>query len=236
MNEALRNIQKSVLKIVSGIRGHSFALAGGSALEMFYLKHRFSRDLDFFTRHFNESEIDKITVELKKKLRCPVSKEGEFITRQHARVMFYMVAAKGLERPLKIDFVEDVLTPNPRIKKFKGLSVYESKEIYYHKIFSIAGSYQDTDATGKIIFTGRDEPRDAVDVYYLSRKVQLLHEFLEGIPSLQQRMFVTWTRAYSRMDMKLAVLDLDIYDKKFNVRKMIKHVDDEVEKFIRGVL
>jgi len=221
---------------MTDIDGHSFALAGGSALEMFYLNHRFSRDLDFFTRRYNGNEIEEIVGLLKKKLGYPVSKDIEIMTPHHARAVFYMLDALGLERPLKIDFIEEVLVSNPRVNMFKGLPVYRVEDIYYHKIFTIAGIRDATNGAGKYIFTGRDEPRDALDIYYLSRKVRPLHEFLEEIPDLQQRMFVAWARTYSRMDMKLGVLDLDIYDKKFDVREMIKHIDDEVEEFMRGIL
>ena len=47
MDKALRKVQLKILKVFSQF-GETFALSDGSALELFYLKHRFSKDLDFF--------------------------------------------------------------------------------------------------------------------------------------------------------------------------------------------
>lgn len=53
--------QKKVLKAVAEEDYFSkrYYLAGGTALSEFYLKHRFSEDLDFFTE---KSEVNKIPV------------------------------------------------------------------------------------------------------------------------------------------------------------------------------
>lgn len=236
MDARLKEIQSQVLQVITGIDNHSFALAGGTALERYYLKHRFSRDLDFFTKSFDLIEIERIVKTIGRELNCPILKDAEFLTELHAKVIFYMLERDDLERPLKIDFVEDVISPSPRIKIFKGLPVYAAEEIYYQKIFAIAGTHEEIDITGRSIFTGRNKARDAVDVYYLSRKIQPLHIYLKEFPRSQQRMFVRWARTYSRMDMKLAVLDLDLYDRKFDVRKMIKYIDDEIDKFIREII
>ena len=68
MDNGIREIQQKVLQSMADIDGHLFALAGGSALEIFYLNHRFSRDLDFFTRRYDGNEIEEIVGLLKKKL------------------------------------------------------------------------------------------------------------------------------------------------------------------------
>ena len=46
MDKKLRKAQLEILRIFS-LRAGSFALAGGTALELYYLHHRFSVDLDF---------------------------------------------------------------------------------------------------------------------------------------------------------------------------------------------
>lgn len=50
MDRAIRKAQKDVLKVFAG-KAKDFALAGGTALELYYLHHRFSADLDFFRRN-----------------------------------------------------------------------------------------------------------------------------------------------------------------------------------------
>jgi predicted nucleotidyltransferase component of viral defense system len=236
MDARLKVLQSRVLRVFAAIDKHSFALAGGTALERYYFKHRFSRDLDFFTKRFDLTEIERITGIISRELNCQISKDAEFFTDLHAQVIFYMLKCEDMERPLKIDFVEDVVSSSPRIITFKDLPVYAAEEIYYQKIFTIAGTHEATDITGRSIFTGRNKARDAVDLYYLSRKIKPLHLYLKEFPRAQQRMFVRWARTYSRMDMKLAVLDLDIYDRKFDVRKMIKYIDDEIDQFIGEII
>ena len=47
MNELIRQKQLEILKIFHKA-SKNFVLAGGTALELYYLQHRFSKDLDFF--------------------------------------------------------------------------------------------------------------------------------------------------------------------------------------------
>ena len=106
MDLKIRKAQKKVLEAFSK-KTKSFALCGGTALELYYLKHRFSADLDFFSPKYNLAEIDKLVLEFKKCGSGKIKLEAEFIADGHARVRFYMVPIKGLDRPLKIDFVEE---------------------------------------------------------------------------------------------------------------------------------
>jgi len=50
MDEIVRRIQLKVLQEFSKL-SKTFALSGGTALELFYLGHRFSKDLDFFLQN-----------------------------------------------------------------------------------------------------------------------------------------------------------------------------------------
>ena len=52
--EILNKLQKSILKIFPGVKNNEkFYLTGGPALAMFFLKHRLSEDLEFFTAEEN---------------------------------------------------------------------------------------------------------------------------------------------------------------------------------------
>lgn len=75
-----------------------------------------------------------------------------------------------------------------------------------------------------------------LDFFYISMKIFPLHEFLKNVPREQQRGIIQWYRSYSRQEFKLGVLDLDIYDRKFNVTFMIKHLDNEIKKFMDELL
>jgi hypothetical protein len=47
---------------------------------------------------------------------------------------------------------------------------------------------------------------------------------------------IQWYRSYSRQDVKLGMLDLDIYDKKIDIAKMINYLDAEIKQFVDEVL
>jgi len=232
----LREIQKQVLRAIARIKDHPFALVGGSALEIYYLHHRFSRDLDFFARDFTIKRVEQLLSEIKKSIPCTIEKGSRFLTERKAQVAYYLLNAVGLKDPLDLHFVEDVILKHPRIVMCEGLPVYSVEDIYYLKILAVSGLHAELDAIGRIKPTGRNAPRDAVDIYYLSRKIRPLHLFLQKVPRYQQHMFIRWARTYSRLDMKLHVLDLEVYDPHFDVRDMIKHMDDEINQFMKGVL
>lgn len=236
MDRAIRKTQLQVLNIFSKT-AKDFALSGGTALELYYLKHRFSADLDFFSPKYNPKEIADIVSSIKENFgKTNVKLETEFTAPNRAQVKFFTISAKGLKRPLKIDFVEDVLFDKPKIRKFAGVRVYGIKNIYFQKITAITGTQVKIDDIGRGITEGRKEARDTFDIYMLSKKIQPLHVFLKTVSSQCQRGMVHWYRTFSRQDLKLTFLDLDIYDKKFNSREMIIYLESEMKQFIRGIL
>lgn len=83
--------------------------------------------------------------------------------------------------------------------------------------------------------SGRNQPRDVFDIYFLSRKIMPLGVFLRKLPAGMQRRIVQWYRNFSREDLKLGLLDLDIYDSKFDARQMINHIENEIKDFIAKV-
>lgn len=234
MDKKIRQMQEDMLKVFSMQPG-GFALTGGTALELYYLHHRFSADLDFFSPGYNLAEIEKLASEFKKAAGS-IKMEVEFITPDKARTRFYTVSFKGLKRALKIDFVEDVLFKEPDIKRIKGVPVYSAENIYFQKITTITGTGLIHDDRGREIIQGRREARDVFDIYMLSRKIKPLHIFLKGLPGLFQRGMVHWYRTFSRQDIKLALLDLDIYDKNFDSRQMIVYLEGEIRKFMESIL
>ncbi|MBN1384172.1 MAG: nucleotidyl transferase AbiEii/AbiGii toxin family protein [Elusimicrobia bacterium] len=82
MNNKVHEIQLRVLEIFSKT-SKTFALAGGTALELFYLKHRFSRDLDFFSPNYTVKEIQNIVSQIKSGLKLQVKFENEFSAAGH---------------------------------------------------------------------------------------------------------------------------------------------------------
>ena len=235
MDKKLRDKQVQILKVF-GKYARDFALSGGTALELYYLHHRFSADLDFFSPKYEIKEIEMLIREFKKATGDSVKLHTEFIASNRARVRFYEAAIKGYSRPLKMDFVEDTAFKNPSIKKFKGVPVYSVENIYLQKIYAITGGVLGQDEIGREITQGRRQARDVFDIYVLSKKIQSLHKFLKALPMQFQRGMVHWYQTFSRQDLKLDLLDLDIYDKGFSSRDMIVYLEDEIKKLIKQVL
>ncbi|MFH1442021.1 MAG: nucleotidyl transferase AbiEii/AbiGii toxin family protein [Candidatus Omnitrophota bacterium] len=234
MDIKIRQAQLKILEIFSRAGG-AFALAGGTALELYYLRHRFSVDLDFFSCKYDNKEIEKIVLDFKeynKKIRL----ESEFISPGRAKVSFYTMPIKGTDRLLKIDFIEDNIFAKPIINKIKGIPVYSVENIYLQKLIAITGTQFIEDDTGRQWAQGRREARDVFDIYILSKKIRPLHIFLEQQSRQIQRGMVYWYQEFSRQDLKLALLDLDIYDKKFNAKEMIIYLENEIKQFVQKEL
>lgn len=235
MDLKIREAQKKILGVFSKF-AKSFALSGGTALELYYLHHRFSADLDFFSPKYNISEIEKLVSAFQKVVGTNMNLKEELSVEGKARVRFYIASVKGTKRPLKIDFVEDVVVLKPRIRKFKGVRVYDVENIYLQKIVAIAGLKPELDEIGRSISKGRREARDVFDIYMLSKKIEPLHLFLQKVSNHLQRGMIHWYRTFSRQDLKLALLDLDIYEDKFDSKEMLIYLEGEIKKFIEEVL
>ncbi len=234
MDPKIAAAQDRVLAVFAREAAH-FALAGGTALERYYLHHRFSWDLDFFSVQYPLSEIERLTAAFKKQVDKRLKLESEFLSGGHAKVRFYSMPVLGASRPLKIDFVEDVLLAKPVIRKVKGVRVYGPEAIYLQKLAAIAGTRPEVDEAGRVIHEGRNEARDVFDLYMLSRKIMPLHVFLKGVSPNYQKGMIHWFRTFSRHDLKLAVLDIERYDDGFDSREMIAHLEKEIDLFARGV-
>jgi predicted nucleotidyltransferase component of viral defense system len=235
MDTKLRQAQWQILDIFSKTPG-DFALAGGTALELFYLQHRFSRDLDFFSSRFDLREIVTINKAITQSYRHAPILENEMHAGGRAQVQFFSLPVTGSTGSLKIDFAEDNLPPKPSIRRIKKIPVYDVEKIYSMKLFAIAGSRLLQDETVRAISSGRNEVRDACDVYYLSKTIKPLRVFLRETPKLQQRGIISWYRHFSRQEFKLNYLELDLYDQGANSREVIRHLEGEIQAFIAEVL
>lgn len=235
MDEKIRKTQKEVLQLFSEY-AEDFALARGTTLELFYLNHRFSADLDFFSPKYNIEEIERLTGEFGRYFKTNLNLENEFLVGGKAKVRFYSLPISGTERFLKIDFVEDVIFDNPEIKSFDKIRVYSVKNIYLQKIIAITGTSPELNQIGKEVMKGRSKARDVFDVYILSKEIHPLHLFLQEVTKQLQRGMVQWYRKFSRRELKLKMLDLDIYKGDFDSKEMIIYLENEIKKFIKGVV
>lgn len=235
MDKKIRQAQYKVLEAFSQEKS-GFALSGGTALELYYLHHRFSVDLDFFSPECDLKEIDRLTLVFSKFLKARVKLDSEFLSSNRAKVRFYTADIPGSDRPLKIDFVEDVIFDVLPAKRFNGVQVYGIENIYMQKICAITGTTLKPDEIGRETTQGRNEARDVFDMYMLSKKIKPLHLYLKKIPAAQQRGLIHWYRSFSRQDLKLSLLELDIYDKNFDAREMINYLEGQIKEFAKEVM
>lgn len=147
-------ITKNQFKILEKISGDNFLtrnfyLTGGTALAEFYLKHRLSEDLDFFSEQ--EFEPTAIAVFFQKNKTDLKIKKIDF-EQSYNRNLFFLHVEKEI---IKTEFT---YFPFPRIeqlKKFKNISIDSAYDIAVNKIFTI---YQ------------KERARDYIDLYFLIKK------------------------------------------------------------------
>lgn len=127
-----------------------FYLSGGTALAEFYLHHRFSDDLDFFTslEEFPQLQVEKFVGVIKDKI--PASK----VDYRHLfdrRLFFFQTN----QEELKIEFTsypfKQLESPTPK----KGLQIDSLIDIAVNKL---------------MVLTARTETKDFVDLYFLAKE------------------------------------------------------------------
>lgn len=127
-----------------------FYFTGGTALSAFYLKHRESEDLDFFTEKDFDSRL------LTTKMTDWGRELGfSFTTTGGGVVLTFWLTFNDNAEPLKVDFVR---TSSRRLKKgenFEGLTVDSLTDIAVNKLFAA---------------TQRAQIKDFVDLYFLLQR------------------------------------------------------------------
>lgn len=126
-----------------------FYFTGGTALSVFYLHHRYSDDLDFFSESKPE---DEILTEFMSKISLLVGFKHRFTKIEEVSVFEFVKKKKLIA---KVDFA---YYPYPRLKKGK----------VYKKV--IVDSLRDI-ATNKLLaISQRSDVKDFVDLYFLLKK------------------------------------------------------------------
>ncbi|OGZ31981.1 MAG: hypothetical protein A3H02_02635 [Candidatus Niyogibacteria bacterium RIFCSPLOWO2_12_FULL_41_13] len=150
-NDILTKNQIAVLERVGGnkLLTKNFYLTGGTALTAFYLRHRYSEDLDFFSeKEFDVSGINIFFNQLKADLGI---KKIDFQQSYNRNLFFFHFT----DEILKTEFT---FFPFPRIEtglKEYGIEVDSALDIAANKLFTI---YQ------------RIQARDYIDLYFLCRE------------------------------------------------------------------
>lgn len=149
----LTPFQEEVLTKISQYQElQDFYLTGGTALAGFYLHHRYSDDLDFFTHseNFNTIKLDRVIKDL-----C--HHQGYKIESVRRETLFYecFLSAKEKGPALKIDFVKDISIHFGKKQKWQEVWIDSLQNIASNKITAIFG---------------RTEVKDFVDFYFLFKQ------------------------------------------------------------------
>lgn len=145
----LNEIQKKVLNFLSkSPLAEKIYFTGGTLLAAFYLHHRKSKDLDFFSDNpVVQSEIIEFINGLKKELYLPKAKEKRIYDR------FEFFISNGEE--VRLEFVHYAYPKIKKRKKWNGVYVDSLDDIAANKLMA---------------FFDRNETKDLFDLYFLITK------------------------------------------------------------------
>jgi len=202
-----------------------------------------SYDLDFFAVDFRPDEIAAAMESLSKAWPNPPESKGVAVSSDSARIQQFFLPlhiSADFDR-LKLDFVEDVY-PDPKVKRIQGMPVYGEESLYARKIYAVAGSDSKTTEIGAKVPAGRRVARDLVDIYFLSKRVRPLHEFiLDGMgrnifDDALPRRLVVWSKRFGREDFLHEYIDMDLYERPDPRTDIFRHIDDELKRLLERVV
>ena len=140
--------QDLVLNLIMKV-DDAFYLTGGTALGRYYLKHRYSEDLDLFVNR--ENNFKQLANNIISQLQNHFSElEIALLSEDFARIFIHN---EGY--PLKIEFVNDVL--------------FHTGEMQSANFFHRIDSWENI-LSNKICALSRDEAKDVADLIFLSMK------------------------------------------------------------------
>lgn len=145
-------LQKKTLELLArSPLGKKFYWTGGTALAYFYLHHRLSYDLDFFTdKPFSYEELLGFIGNLKAELRLGLVEQKKIFDRWE-----FLLHNHGETR---LEFVHYNFKPLKPRRPWRGIRV---------------DSLEDMAANKTMALIDRHEPKDAFDVYFLIKDCQL---------------------------------------------------------------
>lgn len=214
----LSDFQKKVIALFSKIvLAKKFYLAGGTALAEFYLHHRKSEDLDFFTEEeLNRNELERFVDLIGE--HVPLQKV-EF---QHGFGLYtYFFYPKGDTIKHKIDFGQYPFSLIERPKRFDGLQVETLYDIAVDKAHTISV---------------RPRLRDFVDLHFI---FQANHEW--KLKSLLQKAFEKFGIKVDPLQLGENLFqvknleDMPIMLKRFDRDKMEEFFLTEARKLEKGI-
>ncbi len=212
--------QRHILKWVSEVYPQVY-LVGGTSLSLIY-GHRFSEDLDFFTQKYSPKLHREIAAFIGKKTGRPIRLVDAETRKKYVQMAVYEL---DLDRStaLKIDIVSDIA---PLLEPRNPDGMASVDDIYYRKILAVTGWTAKRSVIGRALAGGRQKTKDLYDLYFLSCKVRLLHEwFPEHFHLADYEQLVAW---YLSVPKQRTISELLELSPRADVRGIFRHLDDQI--------
>ena len=200
MSSILSKNQTDILSILSNQKQivDSFYLSGGTALAEFYLQHRLSEDLDFFS----EKEFDPLFITLTfKKMQNKTGIKKINYEQSFNRNLFFLELENDT---IKTEFTYFPFTRIDSKKKFGDLYIDSLIDIAVNKIFTI---YQ------------KPRSRDFIDLYFI-----LMHEKSWKLDELVEKAQVKFDTYINPIQLSSQFVKAPILK---DYPNMIKKIDDK---------
>lgn len=159
--EVINQAQRTILNNFSEIQdSNQFYLTGGTALAYFYLNHRRSNDLDFFTT------IEETIIPFSYRLEEYLKSKGLIVQRQRGLHSFVEVLAEHNKETTIVHLALESsfrFEPTKEFAQAPKLKIDSLTDIAYNKILALFG---------------RATLRDFIDIYFLVKKAGFTEEEL----------------------------------------------------------
>lgn len=160
--EILTNLQKRILNLFSELPDkESFYFTGGTALSAFFLKHRKSHDLDFFTN------TEELISPFSQKLEASLKKVSLGVEKLRGFHSFIELSVNSSEESTIIHLALD--------SPFRFEQPHDSAEFPGLKVDSLI----DIASNKLLALFGRAALRDFIDVYFLAKELFSKNELIE---------------------------------------------------------
>lgn len=148
--EPLTPLQQEIINALKGIEeAKGFYFTGGSALSAYYLCHRLSEDMDFFT------PTERLIQYLPEKLSTELEKKGIKVNLIRSFSSFVEIVVQKGKESMRVQFALDSPYRLDKTKEIDGVIVDSLIDI----------------AAGKLLaLFGRAAERDFVDIYFLIKE------------------------------------------------------------------
>jgi len=182
--EILESIQKEILNRLRTLpEMESFYLTGGTALSAFYLCHRKSNDLDFFT------STEELILPTSRKMEDALLEKGAKIERRRGFSSFVELMVQSAEGSTVIHIAQDspFRFEQPRdSQEFPGLKIDSLVDIASNKLLTLFG---------------RATLRDFIDIYFLTKEKFSRVELMENAKAKDPGFDKYWLGvAFARID------------------------------------